>query len=168
MSPCKFFLQGRCARGDTCSFEHTEPRRLDLGVARSAQPPSDSLAIRPSSTSAPSRPQHPRDQPPSCRFFEKAMCSKGAFCPFLRAEPAASATTSTSTHTQEETDVRGRIPCKFDLRGDCRYGVGCSYKHADKQSPEATSQAVGDEVGSLHDRPFRLLMTLSEHAGRPR
>lgn len=129
MPPCKFFLQGWCANGETCRFEHkrtpTTTTGRGLQNARDAQPPplatpltfqhGQTLPIRATRTTP-------------CRFFRAGTCAKGETCPFSHAS-APDEQDSARASGSPVADTRSAVPCQLFIRGGCKNGDRCPYMH---------------------------------------
>jgi hypothetical protein len=71
-APCKFFAQGKCRNGQTCSFSHA------IAPEPEGSPPNTVEATTPASDS---RGGDTRKQV-TCRFYSLGTCLKGDACPF--------------------------------------------------------------------------------------
>lgn len=70
-APCKFFAQGKCWNGQTCSFSHAVgPEPTPLGTDAEETPAQ--------STSA----EGDTRKQVTCRFYTSGGCLKGETCPF--------------------------------------------------------------------------------------
>jgi hypothetical protein len=141
--PCKFFSEGRCNRGDACSFSHeARPGITTAGATSPSAVPVTSSRL--------------------CTFFLQGRCTHGALCHFhhpqagTTAQLAARAATGvpqqevtiTPTTSVSREDTRGQIPCKFLTKhGGCQNSA-CPFLHDPRTPAEvgAVDDDAGDEV----------------------
>jgi hypothetical protein len=174
MPACKFFLAGRCVRGDACPFSHSAYTASNT----SALPDIANLTIRH---------RHHTDVPTSrgpqipCRFFQNGSCRWGKACSF--AHVAAPPTVGDVVNLGDETlpasvvpapvleDTRALLPCKYFLQGRCRNGADCPFFHSidtESGAPAAASAEINvrpsmnqafQTVTLTHDRTEKTMTT---------
>lgn len=153
MTPCKFFAQGRCNKGDFCAFEHQPPANGTDHLP--ALPDVDSLTTGRIVTTLISA---NRDRKSTCKFFLNGCCRNGGSCPFDhppgKHPDAAFATPSaqvvlnqTGGSFQSPNDSRKAVPCKFFLRNECRKGLSCEYFHPPGGQGVRASNGLSFEAG---------------------
>lgn len=75
--PCKFFSQGRCAKGDLCEFSHDpemyRPKLMD------------------------------QKKPVLCTFFEQGNCIRGEACPFAHGQAVLPSLPALSERSESQT-----------------------------------------------------------------
>jgi hypothetical protein len=115
MVVCRFYQQGRCAKGDTCSFEH--PKSVTPGA-----PWRNNIAT---TTSRPSKPSWQSAAEPSiCPFFRRGTCKFGDRCKQSHdLEGAATPERPAAVYT------RSNVVCAFFLRNACSKGTSCPFRH---------------------------------------
>jgi len=82
-TPCRFFAQGACRNGGTCSFSHDTGTFARQGEA--IQPAEDGVTYRPGSS------EDTRALVP-CRYYLAGSCLKGDSCPFAHPSIIGNAT----------------------------------------------------------------------------
>ena len=141
MIPCKFFAEGRCTKGSSCPFLHSQQgiassssARLPLAISRIV-PNIDTYK-----TLENARPK------PICHFFVRGICKKGDACPFSHAaSPQVESPSRESTApSPAPQDTRAFVPCKYFLRGQCGKGKECAYAHAGKADAELDHSVAAD------------------------
>jgi hypothetical protein len=118
---CTFHKQGRCTRGDSCSFEHIQSPSPAPGLtfrpdAPTFQPSPQSFGVSNNKSKA--------TEVQACHFFQKGLCKNGASCKFKHEGLSA---INNASHL---SGVESKLPiCSFFLRGVCKYGDECRFSH---------------------------------------
>ncbi|KAJ9465522.1 Zinc finger CCCH domain-containing protein 8 [Diplonema papillatum] len=143
---CTFFSSSAgCKKGSACPFTHTHP-----GTPTSL-PPSVVLHSNTDSNATSTRDASHK----GCTFFSSpAGCKKGPSCPFAHTTPAAAAA-PTPLHpcVVQHGNCRwgpncrfARLPgniCIYNLRGECKHGAHCNWKHAGGRRPARAAPRRG-------------------------
>ncbi len=152
MIPCKFFAQGFCKNGNSCNFVHDRrPIQNNDGFVNTVLPTIERVN---NNSGFVARFNGENRSSLVCTFFLRGMCNKGDECRFTHpttsATPQHPATITPSSYgaqedtdcPEEQSDSRGRFPCKFATRpGGCQ-NSSCPYLHAldDQESGKDISQ----------------------------
>ncbi|KAF2112895.1 hypothetical protein BDV96DRAFT_145698 [Lophiotrema nucula] len=112
MVACRFFLEGRCLKGNACSFDHpsttqhvtTEPALN--AIATNFQPSHHPVTFQPRAP---------------CIFHQKGTCKRGVLCRFRHDGPTVSASVT--------RDPRSDVTCSFYRKNTCGKGSACPFKH---------------------------------------
>jgi CCCH-type zinc finger/IBR domain, a half RING-finger domain/Zinc finger C-x8-C-x5-C-x3-H type (and similar) len=178
MTPCKFFAQGMCRNGDSCTFSHERNTSTSgwnqLEPGTSAFPVTGRLNINLAGATHLNRGVKPTRV---CTFFMKGSCNKSDKCEYLHSpatvppQQAYPDTISLHPHRglQDElsphspSDSRAGVPYKFFSRaGGCR-GGSCPYYHAassheaeksGSQDLKVSEDEASDEQDQEHDDDF--------------
>ncbi|CAK0893885.1 unnamed protein product, partial [Prorocentrum cordatum] len=117
-TPCKYFLAGRCAKGDACRFQHAAP----TAAVAASDVLSAALAAAGAAAdgfAAPVGTGVTRRIP--CRYFATGRCARGAACQFSHGEAADACPVPLSERMAEE--------CAYFKRGQCMRGAACLWAH---------------------------------------
>jgi len=134
--PCRFYVRGYCAYGDTCRNPHTPPVASHLSFrapGSRSSPMAIFSAIKP------------------CKFYNEGRCSKGSYCTFAHVTSTEKPSlTPTVTHPIPGNASVSPIPCFFFKNQKCTAGVNCSFSHnvgdPVRQSPSewrVSGEAIG-------------------------
>jgi hypothetical protein len=147
-TPCKYFQQNNCTRGDQCQFRHDPlPSDLPLSSHRlcsyflrgSCQYGTNCRNNHNASPSA----TNVHASPTRCTFYLSNTCTKGSSCMFLHDVLID----GTPTHTTKESTVKGPSspfgPCKFFNKGQCMKGTTCPFPH-EVRKPALLLSGVGN------------------------
>lgn len=108
---CRYFQQGGCNRGDSCSYIHENPAPTP---APFVQPPSNQMSIPPF--------QQSQRQPPCMSFYQWGRCLNGDGCAYSH-EPEPEYM-PVSLNQMVQTPV-----CKLYPHGLCQRGDTCIFVH---------------------------------------
>lgn len=171
MAPCKFFLQGRCTKGETCSFQHLRSdirQTKDSGVARNTQPLAALHGERP--MFEPTHIALPIRSPSTtlCHFFQSGTCTKGVLCTFSHdikpwAPREQTQPVSVDAGRANTADFRSTVDCKFHFRGRCSQGASCPYSHGNEGNRE--SAVTGVNTGKVSRLKPTLFISANEELG---
>lgn len=184
MATCKFFAQGFCRNGDSCSFIHEQSRHRSVN----SQPVPSALAVNQRSNISPAiAPHHDGGGvlPRICKFYLQGSCNKGDWCSY--AHPSApvppeqvhSDTVARNTalgqqgcashqlpsDTCASPDTRAKLPCKFLSRpGGCQNSA-CPYLHLKddgktENNSREDSEADENEASSPENTAIELPLTM--------
>ena len=137
-SICPHFLRGVCRYGPQCRQSHDLAHATVHPVTAQSPPARVSM-------------QAPNPTPSSCKFFLEGRCNKGKTCPFRhpdaplqptqqswrRSLPMTKDACVASPSTDPSNTQSGpqasflRDPCKYFLKGICKNGSLCDFRHPD-------------------------------------
>jgi len=129
-TPCKYFQQNNCTRGDQCQFRHdplpsNPPRLCSYFLRGSCQYGTNCHNNHNASQSA----TNVHGSPTRCTFYLSNTCTKGSSCMFLH----DLLIDGTPPHTIKESTGKGPSspfgPCKFFSKGYCMKGTTCPFPH---------------------------------------
>eukprot|EP00929_Paragymnodinium_shiwhaense_P108260 TRINITY_DN7458_c0_g2_i2.p1 TRINITY_DN7458_c0_g2~~TRINITY_DN7458_c0_g2_i2.p1 ORF type:complete len:829 (-),score=129.94 TRINITY_DN7458_c0_g2_i2:32-2518(-) len=140
--PCKFYLAGRCERGERCTFSHRAVSSRDAPPSR--EPPREYREER--------REQR-QPEMPMCKFYVEGRCNKGNNCPFShrstsRRDDSRDRTERRASHSAPPPSSRSAAPpvsavlCKFYAAGKCDRGANCQFSHGQDSSKRASSNTT--------------------------
>jgi hypothetical protein len=123
---CLFFLQGRCAKGDACTYSHTPESGTGMrrgpckffGEGKCVK--GDSCPFSHTVTKFTIPFDDALREP--CKFFSLGKCLKGDLCMFRHS------TTEVVTPISSNKPIT-RDPCKFFSEGKCIKGDACAWDH---------------------------------------
>ncbi|KAG8998045.1 hypothetical protein FRB94_007240 [Tulasnella sp. JGI-2019a] len=146
--PCKYWQEGGCAKGATCTFSHgsvavksaspispsnhTSPLVATSGPetsevmsafnALNLVTPSETHKFGTSGTPVPTKP---------CKFWQEGKCFKGTACPYGHWGSGATlvGTTVANTLSPEIQVAPTKAVCNFWVQGHCRFGSSCLLGH---------------------------------------
>ena len=148
MVVCKYHLEGRCAKGDSCTYEHSfhaisTTAKRTLGTGNGITWKADSQFAQERKTS----------QTP-CRYFQTGTCRSGSSCNFdhVLSPPAEVVPQQLEVASPRASqDTRVQVICKFFARGECRNGNSCPWSHSqNKEISENKQDWDGFNVSSLN------------------
>lgn len=127
LSLCKFWLEGRCERGDKCTWLHDDEKQEALEAA----------VIKPIRPTA-------QVKQTLCKFFERGACERGDQCTWLHDEG--------QLQDRDQTPAPAipvkRTLCKFFEQGTCERGDQCTWAHG---VDEIGALILPAEEPDLHD-----------------
>eukprot|EP00929_Paragymnodinium_shiwhaense_P039194 TRINITY_DN2060_c0_g1_i1.p1 TRINITY_DN2060_c0_g1~~TRINITY_DN2060_c0_g1_i1.p1 ORF type:complete len:602 (+),score=111.14 TRINITY_DN2060_c0_g1_i1:74-1879(+) len=112
-TPCRFWQEGRCMKGDACQFKHE-------GVPGAAGPPILEQGGFPSAPGG----RYDRKARVPCRFFFNKGCDKAEGCPFSHAAETLQA---------KSLEQKVEIECTYHLMGKCYAGAACDFAHGPEE-----------------------------------
>jgi hypothetical protein len=156
--PCRFFAEGKCMKGEACTFSHEAESGNTTAAVASSQ---TALA-----TSA---------QP--CTFFLKGRCTHGELCRFSHPQNVATAqlafraatdfpqqkVMATPKPSTVQQDTRSQVPCRFLTKSSGCQNAACPFLH-DLGGPikaSAGHEEMSSEV-SL-GQPYTCVPSLQKH-----
>ena len=164
MALCKFFAQGFCRHGASCTFIHepgTNTGQLLAPVAP-ALPTTKKLNLNPAATTYLNDEAKPAQ---TCHFFLQGKCNKGKECrythlPAILSPQQVRADPTYLDSPQLPPDYRATVPCRFLSRPSGCQNSSCPYLHvADGPSAEKRSsqdlEANREEVSSRFSNSCR-------------
>lgn len=150
-TPCKFWLQGTCERGDSCTWLHGEP-----GQSLSPQalrPPAGPWGAPVGTVRATASAQHSPALSPTtdkripCKFWPLGVCKRGEMCTFAHQEAGPPVVrfyspTGAAPPFAEQTPASSgpklkKTICKFWLQGTCAKGADCTWAHGEGEMQAA-------------------------------
>lgn len=148
MTPCKFFAQGFCRNGDSCTFIH-EPgtsTRQHLAPVPSVLPTTE----KPRNPATAIYRSEAAKAAQNCWFFSQGKCNKGVECRYIhppdtlfpqQVHPGAIFPDS----PQLPPDSRATVPCRFLSRPAGCQNSSCPYLHAQDEpnAEKSSSQDLG-------------------------
>lgn len=130
---CKFYVEGRCERGDECTWSHNEESQVF---------PRPLLALRANQAV-------PTEKRTLCKFFMQGRCEMGDSCTWAHGEedigapiggPLAEVEYVEEEFEEafpEEEDLQEqlvkKILCKFWQEGRCKNSVSCTWAHGEHE-----------------------------------
>lgn len=164
MALCKFFAQGFCRHGDSCTFIHEPDTSTGqhLAPVTPVLPTIEKLNLNPAAMTYLNEVAKPAQ---NCHFFLQGKCNKGKGCRYIhlpailspqQVHPDAICVDS----PQLPRDSRATVPCRFLSRpGGCQ-SSSCPYLHvADELNAEKRSsqglEANREEVSSRFSNSYR-------------
>lgn len=146
MTLCKFFAQGFCRNGDSCSFIHESRASTGLHLMPSTETPN----LKPAAVSDCNGESKPAQ---NCRFFLQGKCSKGKECRYIH-PPAILSPQQVCSNAifmgspQLPTDSRASVPCRFlSSFGGCQ-NTSCPYLHVAEKSIREDLEANEEEASN--------------------
>lgn len=125
--PCKFWLQGTCKNGDRCTWPHDDLGSSHKGKGKGKEKGKGMDKGKGKGT--------------MCRFFERGLCQKGNACEWSHGPakwtPAFSSSPAPAASVPQEGMVVMRTLCRHFQDGNCKNGDLCTYAHGE------------DEIGAL-------------------
>jgi hypothetical protein len=115
---CRFFIEGKCNKGEDCPFTHDRPTALQ---SKETPAPAEQKQRRMSFPGQPS--------PISCKYFSSGLCAKGQACPFTHAPKSRSHSDVPSPLETLPKPNPPLVQCKFALSGHCNRGDQCGFFH---------------------------------------
>ncbi|KAK1215215.1 hypothetical protein PQX77_022188 [Marasmius sp. AFHP31] len=139
--PCVYWAQGKCTKGESCTFRHDaatqskEPRV-------NQRPAGEELPV--STTKSPPQPRRDSYFPgwaptQACVYWAKGNCLRGASCTFLHGAPTAP--------TRDAEPRSPAVDCVYWAQGRCARGDSCAFNH------DATVREVESQRRLAEERP---------------
>ncbi|KAJ8092740.1 hypothetical protein PM082_007069 [Marasmius tenuissimus] len=151
--PCVYWAQGRCTKGESCSFRHDAAMQTKEPRANE-RPAGEKLTA--SITKSPPQPRRDSHFPgwaptQPCVYWAKGNCLRGDSCTFLHGAP-----------TREAEPRSPAVVCVYWAQGRCMRGDSCTFRHdatvgeVESQQPQ---QAEVEEPTDTH-----LILPSNQHA----
>ncbi|KAL7280751.1 hypothetical protein ACG7TL_005695 [Trametes sanguinea] len=172
---CKFFAQNRCTKGSACPFPHTKDTRTigtesTLPACQPAQLAPTRSHVQPGIDVR----EAPSSNPPTCKYFMKGSCGKGAACWFYH-PPEGGATAlprspvvtlePANTHPEEERHHCDKPQGKPEAV--TRTKLGCKVVYGPGAAVKSITTSFESTCIVLHNIPPRTTQTELISLGEP-
>lgn len=153
-----FFHSGKCSRGTSCKFVHSENPRapmMPLGAPTERSGPFDPMRDSKYDKKRrvePYEPIHPADPSRECLDFFHGRCSRGADCKFVHVTEAGGPTVNVGDVVADPAKE-----CLEFFYGRCTRGNDCKFAHATVKADQdlRPPMIMENSRGSYDSKPYR-------------